>query len=57
MYGTVGVHIRCSEPSRKYSARASSDAEDGKERTGSCAGIGLGGRTREEKAAVVADDS
>ncbi len=55
-HGTAGVGVRGLDPSKKCSARAASDAGDGKEKTGSCTGIGLasvqgrqGGRTGEGK--------
>ena len=35
-YETVRVRVRCSDPPNKFSARASGDAGDRKERTGSC---------------------
>ena len=40
-YGTVGLCARCLDLSKKCSARASSDARDGKERTSACTGIVL----------------
>ena len=40
-HGTVGVRVRCSGPSKKCSARVPRDARGEKERTGSCAGIGV----------------
>ena len=61
-YGTAGVRARCSDSSEKCSARASSNAKDGKKRTGSCVGIGVasvqgrpGRRTGEGKAEYKAD--
>ena len=41
LYGTVGVRIRCLGPSKICSGRASSDAGNGKEKTGSCAVTGV----------------
>lgn len=38
-YETVGVHARCSDTSKKCLSK--SNAEDKKERTSSCAGIGV----------------
>ena len=61
-YGTARVRARGSDPSKKCSARTSSDAGDEEERTGSCAAIGVasvqgrpGGRTGEGKAAFKVD--
>src|SRR5258706_8275229 len=55
--GTAGVVLRCLDPSKKCSARASGDAGDGKEKSGSCIGTGVtsgqgrqGGRTGDGKA-------
>ena len=63
--GTAGARARCFGPVKEMlskSVKPSSGAGDGKERTGSCAGIGLasvkgrpGGRTGEGKAAIKAD--
>ena len=40
-YEITGVRARCSDPSKNCSARASSDAGDGKEGIGAYAGIGV----------------
>ena len=63
--GTAGARARCFGSVKEMlseSVKPSSDAGDGKERTGACAGIGLasvkgrpGGRTGEGKAAFKAD--
>ena len=39
-YGTAAVGVRCLGPSKKCSARASSDVGVGKEKTGSYTGFG-----------------
>ena len=41
VYGTAGMRARRSDQSKNCSVRASNDAGDGKERIGSCAGIGV----------------
>ena len=50
VYETAGVRARCSDSSKKCSARAWSDAGDGPGITGSCTGIGaasIQGRARD----------
>src|SRR5258706_3637617 len=61
-YGALGMSVLCLDPSKKCSARASSDAGDGRGKTGTCTGIGVasvqgrqGGRMEKGKAVGTVD--